>query len=79
MNPEESVDPEALCTDLVRFARGILERDAAGRLLDSPADLQTVMGELRRRLFAYEVRFAAPPSDEGWRPEGEDPSEDPLS
>ncbi len=79
MSPEAPVDPESLRTDLVRFARGILERDAAGRLLDSPADLQTVLGELRRRLFAYEVRFASPPPEDGWRPEGDDPSEDPSA
>jgi hypothetical protein len=45
--------------DLVRFARKVLALEAEGRLLDSPADLQTVLGELRRRLFAWEVRRAS--------------------
>jgi uncharacterized alpha-E superfamily protein len=40
----------------VRFARRLLELEETGRLLDSPADLQTVLGELRSRLFAWEVR-----------------------
>ncbi len=44
--------------ELVRFARRVLALEAEGRLLDSPADLQTVLGELRRRLFAWEIRRA---------------------
>jgi hypothetical protein len=50
---------EELRAELVRFARRLLELEEAGRLLDSPADLQTVLGELRRRLFAWEVRKSA--------------------
>jgi len=50
---------EELRAELVRFARRLLELEEAGRLLDSPADLQTVLGELRSRLFAWEVRRSA--------------------
>jgi hypothetical protein len=56
---------EELRRELVHFARRILDLDARGRLLASPADLQTVMGELRRRLFEFEVRFAAELEPEG--------------
>jgi hypothetical protein len=44
--------------DLVHFARRVLRLDEEGRLLEAPADLQTVLGELRRRLFEWEVRRA---------------------
>lgn len=59
--PSSSPPPSAeeLRAELVRFARRLLELEEAGRLLDSPADLQTVLGELRSRLFAWEVRRAA--------------------
>jgi hypothetical protein len=50
---------EELRSELVRFARRLLELEDAGLLLSSPADLQTVLGELRRRLFAWEVRRTA--------------------
>jgi len=59
--------------DLIAFARSILEMEAEDRLLRSPADLQTVMGELRQRLFAWEIRHAEalrPPSTPPWEEEG---------
>lgn len=59
--PASSPPPtaEELRAELMRFARRVLELEEAGRLLDSPADLQTVLGDLRRRLFAWEVRRSA--------------------
>jgi hypothetical protein len=67
MNPDDrAFDPppsppseEELRAELVRFARRVLRLEEEGRLLSSPADLQTVLGELRRRLFEWEVRRAA--------------------
>jgi len=64
MTPPDALPPpsspppsaEELRAELVRFARRLLELEETGRLLDSPADLQTVLGELRSRLFAWEVR-----------------------
>jgi hypothetical protein len=59
--PESGPEPsqEALLREaLVRFARRILTMEEEGRLLASPGDLQVVLGELRRRLFEWEVRQA---------------------
>jgi hypothetical protein len=57
--PPPPPSEEELRAELLRFARGILRLEEEGRLLASPADLQTVLGELRRRLFEWEVRRAA--------------------
>jgi hypothetical protein len=54
----DSGSEHRLREDLVRFARRILRLDEEGRLLDAPADLQTVLGDLRGRLFEWEVRRA---------------------
>mgnify|MGYP007032587381 CR=1 FL=1 len=59
--PERGPEPsqEVLLREaLVRFARRILSMEEEGRLLASPGDLQVVLGELRRRLFEWEVRQA---------------------
>jgi hypothetical protein len=64
----EGLEP-SLRKDLVAFARSILQMEAEDRLLRSAADLQTVMGELRRRLFAWETRHAEslrPPASSPW-------------
>jgi hypothetical protein len=57
--PPSPPSAEELRAELVRFARRVLRLEEEGRLLSSPADLQTVLGELRRRLFEWEVRRAA--------------------
>ncbi|CAN5736912.1 hypothetical protein BH23GEM11_BH23GEM11_15730 [soil metagenome] len=57
--PPPPPSEEELRAELVRFSRRVLRLEEEGRLLQSPADLQTVLGELRRRLFEWEVRKAA--------------------
>ncbi|TVP50016.1 MAG: hypothetical protein EA350_01125 [Gemmatimonadales bacterium] len=59
LDPPPPPSEEELRAELLRFARKILRLEEEGRLLSSPADLQTVLGELRRRLFEWEVRRAA--------------------
>ncbi len=66
-------DERALREELVRFARRILHLEEEGRLLDSPADLQVVIGELRRRLFEWEVRRATELRDARSREGATDP------
>lgn len=66
------MNADELRADLVRFAHRILELEARGRLLASPADLQTVLGELRRRLFEYEVRFSGTRLPPGTAPGSDD-------
>jgi hypothetical protein len=57
--PTPPPSEDELRAELLRFARRILRLEDEGRLLASPADLQTVLGELRRRLFEWEVRRAS--------------------
>ncbi len=83
MGRYDDVDPAALRTHLVRLARLILELDREGSLLREAPRLQKVLGDLRQRLFAYEVRGTADldvaeaeEPDAEADPEGENP--DPL-
>lgn len=59
MGRYDDIDPAALRTHLVRLARLILELDRDGSLLREAPRLQKVLGDLRQRLFAYEVRGTA--------------------
>lgn len=56
MGRYDDIDPEALRTHLVRLARLILRLDRDDALLREAPRLQKVLGDLRQRLFAYEVR-----------------------
>lgn len=56
MGRYDDITEDRLCADLVRFAELILRLDEEDGLLVSPADLQTLLGELRRKLFAWEIR-----------------------
>lgn len=56
MGAYDDIDPEHLRTDLVRFAELIQRLDDEDAVLVSPSDLLTILGELRQKLFAYEVR-----------------------
>jgi len=56
MGKYDDISAEQLRDDLVAFATLILRLDAEDGVLTSPADLQSLLGELRRKLFAYEVR-----------------------
>jgi len=56
MGKYDNIEPERLEADLRRFAELILRLDEEDGLLTSPSDLLTILGELRQKLFAYEVR-----------------------
>lgn len=52
----DRVDPESLRQNLLRLARLIRKLDQQGRLLESSPELIRLMGNLRSKLFDYEVR-----------------------
>ena len=56
MGQYDDIEPERLRADLKRFAELILRLEEEDGLLTSPADLLSIIGELRQKLFAYEVR-----------------------
>lgn len=56
MGKYDDISAERLRTDLVRFAELLLRLDKEDGLLTSPADIQRILGELRQKLFAWEVR-----------------------
>lgn len=52
----DDITPDTLRTDLRRFAELILSLDDDDRLLDATPRLLKVLGDLRAKIFAYEVR-----------------------
>jgi hypothetical protein len=56
MGRYEDIPPEQLRADLVRFARLLLRLDDEGRLLRAVPHVQSLLGDLRQKLFAFEVR-----------------------
>ncbi|MEX2527582.1 MAG: hypothetical protein WEA09_08080 [Gemmatimonadota bacterium] len=61
----DEITPAVLRADLVRFARLLLRLDREGSLLDGSVEIQETLGELRQKLFAWEVRATTrllPPS-----------------
>jgi len=56
MGQYDDITEAQLRADLVRFAELLLRLEAEGGLLVSPADLQKILGELRQKLFAWEIR-----------------------
>jgi len=59
MGRYDDIEPEDLRRNLVRVARLILRLDASGSLLREAPRMQKLLGDLRQRLFAYEVRHTA--------------------
>jgi len=59
MSRYDDIDPEEVRQQLVRVARLILRMNDEGRLLREAPRLQKLLGDLRQRLFAYEVRCTA--------------------
>jgi len=59
MGRYDDIDPEEVRRHMVRVARLILRMDDEGRLLREAPRLQKLLGDLRQRLFAYEVRCTA--------------------
>ncbi len=74
MGKYDNIRPDELEADLVRFARLILRLEERSLLLRSAPELQRLIGELRQKLFAYEVRATR---DLG-RPERESSREEPV-
>ncbi|TVP53926.1 MAG: hypothetical protein EA351_14240 [Gemmatimonadales bacterium] len=56
MGQYDGIKPDRLRADLKRFAELLLRLEEEDALLTSPSDLLTIIGELRQKLFAYEVR-----------------------
>jgi hypothetical protein len=56
MGRYDDIPPEQIRADLIRFARLLLRLDEEGRLLRSIPHVQSLLGDLRQKLFAHEVR-----------------------
>jgi hypothetical protein len=52
----DEIRPDHLRADLVRFAELILRLEKNNLLLRSAPEIQRLIGDLRQKLFAYEVR-----------------------
>jgi hypothetical protein len=81
MGKYDDIAPEELRKDLVAFAQLLLRLEKEEGLLRSAAELQRLIGELRQKLFAYEVRSSRllPGKSEGpAREGGENAEEDPV-
>lgn len=59
MGRYDEIDPDELRRHLVRVAKLILQLDEDGELLRAAPRLQKLFGDLRQKLFAYEVRSTA--------------------
>jgi len=80
MGKYDDITPEELRKDLVAFAQLLLRLEKEEGLLRSAAELQRLIGELRQKLFAYEVRSSrllpgtsGAPARAGGEPSEEDP------
>jgi len=82
MGRYDDIEPDDLRQSLVRVARLILRLEEDGTLLRESPRLQKLLGDLRQRLFAYEVRSTAklgPHSDaEETGTDAEEKKEDPI-
>ncbi|HEX7089025.1 MAG TPA: hypothetical protein VF192_02745 [Longimicrobiales bacterium] len=52
----DDIRPDELAADLRRFAELLLRLDSEGRLLEAAPNLLRILGDLRAKIFAYEVR-----------------------
>jgi hypothetical protein len=57
MGQYDDIVPETLRADLRHFAELILQLDSRDQLLDATPRLLKVLGDLRAKIFAYEVRI----------------------
>jgi hypothetical protein len=57
MRSHDNVTPDGLRADLRHFADLIVKLDAEGQLLDAAPHLLKILGDLRAKIFAHEVRF----------------------
>jgi hypothetical protein len=61
MGQYDRISGAQLRADLLRFSELILTLEREGRILRSAAELQHLLGELRQKLFAWEVRASLDP------------------
>ncbi len=81
MGSYDDIPADRLEADLASFARLILQLEAEGELLRSIPEIQQALGELRQKLFAFEVRMSRhlgggespTPARDPSPPVGEDP------
>lgn len=78
MGRYDDITRDELRRQLVRYARLVLRRDEEGTLLDSLPDLMKFLGELRRMVFAYEVRGVHSSAGEGSSKEKKPPPDPTL-
>jgi hypothetical protein len=71
MGKYDDISPERLRADLVGFARFVLRLEDEGQILASAAQLQRLLGELRQKLFAYEIRSSHLNLEPPRRPSGD--------
>lgn len=71
MGKYDDISPERLRADLVGFARFVIRLEDEDRILASAAQLQRLLGELRQKLFAYEIRSSHLSLDPPRRPSGD--------
>lgn len=69
MARQDNGSPDALRADLRHFAQLVLRLERDGRLLEATPQLLKLLGDLRAKLFAYEVRCAASFQHDASRPE----------
>jgi hypothetical protein len=72
MGQYDDITPEALRSDLLRLAGLIQQLERESRLLDATPSLLRLLGDLRAKLFAYEVRFTQRLPSQERRTEAED-------
>ncbi len=65
MGKYDDISADRLRADLVAFAQLILRLDREDGVLVSPADLQRMLGDLRQKIFAYEIRKSRMREEEG--------------
>lgn len=72
MGKYDNIPPERIRESLLRFALLVVRLERESVLLDAIPELQSLMGDLRRMLFAYEVRRAPEVEDADRTEEPED-------
>jgi len=56
MGRYDHISDERLCAEVARYGRLLQRMEERGEVLDRTADILTVLGELRRMVFAWELR-----------------------
>lgn len=76
MGKYDDIRPDHLRADLVRFAELILRLEKNNLLLRSAPEVQRLIGDLRQKLFAFEVRSTT--DFPNLAPQVEEEDEDPM-